>query len=85
MEANLSIRQMLNRAIKDVALYEDILSELDRVSDIHPNVHRDFIVKAILKKLSLTEEWFKEIQDHHIQSINDCIKTNTPTKPRRKK
>jgi hypothetical protein len=70
----IDIREMQAAASKDVALYYDILNELDRLSDLHPTVSRNFICTAILKQYNAEVEWFKELQEFHKQSIEDSIK-----------
>lgn len=61
-------------ASQDVALYYDILNELDRLSDLHPTVNKNFIATAILNRYHAEVEWFKDMQDFHKQSIEDSIK-----------
>ena len=68
------IREMQAAASQDVALYYDILRELDRLSDMHPTVSQNFICSAILKRYNADVEWFKDLQEFHKQSIEDSIK-----------
>ena len=70
----IDIQELQAAASQDVALYYDILNELDRLSDLHPTVNKNFIATAILKRYSSDVEWFKEMQEFHRQSIEDSIK-----------
>jgi metal-responsive CopG/Arc/MetJ family transcriptional regulator len=70
----IDIRELQAAASQDVALYYDVLNELDRLSDLHPTVSRNFICTAILKQYNSEIEWFKEMQEYHRQSIEDSIK-----------
>ena len=70
----IDIQELQAAASQDVALYYDVLNELDRLSDLHPTVSRNFIATAILKQYNSEIEWFKEMQGFHKQSIEDSIK-----------
>ena len=70
----IDIQELQATASQDVALYYDILNELDRLSDLHPTVNRNFICTAILKQYHAEIEWFKELQEFHRQSIEDSIR-----------
>ena len=65
---------MQAEAKAEVATYYDILNELDKLSDKHPTVSKNFLASAILKRYKETVEWFREMQDHHRQTIEDSIK-----------
>ena len=70
----IDIHELQAAAKQDVALYYDVLNELDRLSDLHPTVSKNFIATAILKQYNSDVEWFKEMQEYHRQSIEDSIK-----------
>lgn len=70
----IDIRAMQATAQADVALYYDILNELDRLSNMHPTVSQNFICTAILKQYNSQIDWFKDMQDFHKQSIEDSIR-----------
>ncbi len=72
----------LIEAQADVDMYQSVLIELDRLSELYPTVNRDYIARTILSKYCLEVEWFRDIQDHHRQSLSDNI--NPKPSPRKK-
>lgn len=65
---------MYRAAFDDVALYYDILTEINRLIKQHPYTNRVYLAETVLAKMNINEEWFANMQVHHKQAIEDSVK-----------
>ena len=70
----INLTAMHNIAKANVAYYYDIIDQIRALIEDHPEVSQNFIAEQVLKKHAQTEDWFREMQEYHRESIIDQIK-----------
>ena len=65
---------MYNEIFDDVALYYDVITEINNTVERHPQVATQFLINAVAEKFNRNLQWFLTMQEYHKQSIYDNIK-----------